>query len=40
MSEAMRLAGLSREDSMNRTAQMQVRRTAEKLKNEKKKPPI
>jgi hypothetical protein len=36
----MRLAGLSREDSMNRTAQQQVRRMAEKLKDEKKKPPI
>ena len=40
VSEAMRLAGLSHEDSMNRTAQMQVRRMAEKLKNQKKKRPI
>jgi ferric-dicitrate binding protein FerR (iron transport regulator) len=39
VSEAMRLAGLSHEDSMNRTAQQQVRRMAEKLKDEKKKPP-
>jgi hypothetical protein len=38
--EAMRLAGLSNADAMNRTAQMQVRRMAEKLKSEKKKPPI
>ena len=38
--EAMRLTGLSCEDSMNRTTQMQVRRMAEKLKNQKKKPPI
>mgnify|MGYP000473780811 CR=1 FL=1 len=36
-SEAMRLAGLSREDSLNRTAQQQVRSMAEKPKNEKKK---
>jgi hypothetical protein len=34
--EAMRLAGLSHKDLMNRTAQMQVRHMAEKLKNERK----
>ncbi len=40
VSAAMRLAGLSHKDSMNRTAQIQVRHMAEKLKNERKKTPI
>jgi hypothetical protein len=36
MSEAMRYAGFSHKESMNRTAQQQVRRVEEKLKNKNK----
>jgi hypothetical protein len=40
ISEAMRYAGLSHKDLMNRTAQQQVRCMEEKLKNEIKPPPL